>query len=228
LAAIPSGQIRLSNMRTLFLILIVSVLWTACDNEIIERAADFEFETIDKESNKINLRVITRYKIKSRLEKKTLRKYGRHYNDSLLLPVISSISKEILKDYSAGEIYNYKRKEIEQKLSGQIKTTFAKADLELTYFLIGEVGLSDTLMHRLEKEYVTRFQNAMNGCIKGIKGVVTDMRPGDPIVFYEFIIENKSYEGILNREEIGKKLNIGDSVSFEYACDEPIFHRLKK
>jgi SPFH domain / Band 7 family len=214
--------------NSLFLIFIVSVFGTACDNEIIDNAADFEFETIDKETNKINLTVTIRYRLKSRLEKKLSGKYGRHYKDSLLLPAISSISEKILKDYSAGEIYNYKRDEIEQKLGGQTKTTFAEDDIELTDFLIRSVKLSDTVMHRFEKEQVTRFQNAMSNCSKEIKGLVTDTRSGDPIVFYEFIIENKTYKGVLNMEEVGNKVNLGDSVAIEYACDDPIFHRVKK
>jgi regulator of protease activity HflC (stomatin/prohibitin superfamily) len=141
---------------SLFLILIVSVFGTACQNETIDNAADFKFETIDKETHRINLIVTIRYRLKSRLEKKLSNKYGRHYKDSLLLPVISSISKTVLKDYSAGEIYNYKRDEIEQKLGGQTKTTFAEYNIELTDFLVRSVQLSDSLMQRLEKEHLER------------------------------------------------------------------------
>ena len=43
---------------SIFLILIFSAFGTACDNEIIENAADFEFETVDKKSNKINFLVM--------------------------------------------------------------------------------------------------------------------------------------------------------------------------
>ena len=141
---------------SLFLILVVSVFGTACDNETIDNAADFEFETIDKETDKINLIVTIRYRLRSRLEKKLSRKYGGHYKDSLLLPAISSISKTVLKDYSAGEIYNYKRDEIEQKLGGQTKTTFSEYNIALTDYLIRSVQLSDSLMHRLEKEHLER------------------------------------------------------------------------
>jgi SPFH domain / Band 7 family len=213
---------------SLFLVLIVSVLATACDNEIIDNSADFEFETIDKEANKLNLTVTIRYRLKSRLEKKIEGKYGRHYKDSVLLPAISSVSEKVLKDYSAGEIYNYRRDEIEQRLGEQTKTTYAESDIELTDFLIRSVKLSDTVMHKFEKEHATRFQKAMNNCIRDVKAVVTDMRSGDPIVFYEFIIENKNYKGVLNIDAIGSKVNLGDSVSIEYACEDPIFHRVKK
>ena len=210
---------------SLFLILIVSVLGTACDNEIIERAADFEFKTIDKESNTINLQVTIRYRVKSRLEKKASRKYGRHYQDSLLLPTISSISKAVSKDYSTGEIYNYKRDEIEQRLGEQTKTVFDQADIELTAFLIRSVGLSDTVMQRFQKEYVERFESSMKNCIREVEGVITIHR--DNVGFYEFMIENKNYRGMLTQEEFDK-VSIGDSLTIEYACEDPVFNRTKK
>jgi hypothetical protein len=227
----PSGQIRLTYMRqiSLFLILIASVF--ACDNEIINNAADFEFETIDKDANKIELIVTIRYRIKSRFENKLSRKYGRYYKDSLFLPAISAISKKVLQEYSAGEIYNYKRDEIEQRLGGQTKTTFAEYDLELTAFLIRSVGLSDTLLSRFEKEHVVRFQNAMIKCSREIKGVVIEidsLRNGDRIVLYEFTIENKKYKGVLASDEDSYKMSFGDTLAVEYACEDAIFHRLKK
>jgi hypothetical protein len=210
---------------SLFLILIVSALGTACDNEVIDNVADFKFETIDKESNKINLEVTIRYRLKNRTEKRALRKYGRHYKDSLLLPVISSISERILKDYSAGEIYNYKREEIEQKLNVQTKPTFAESDLELTSFFINSVNLSDTLMQRLEKEHIARFESSMKTCIREIKGVITIHR--DNVGFYEFMVESKNYSGMLTQEEFDK-VSLGDSLTIEYACEDPVFNRTKK
>lgn len=211
---------------SIILILIISFFGTACDNETIDNAADFKFETVDNEKNTINLIGTIRYRLKNRLEKKLTRKYGRQYKDSLFIPAISSISSKVLKNYSAGEIYNYKRDEIVQKLDEQTKTTFAEYDIEVTNFSIWSVELPDTLRHRLEKEHVTRFQNAINNCSKEIKGVITKIR--DSIVFYEFIIENKNYDGILSPEEIGDKVNLGDSLVIEYACEDPIFHRIKK
>src|SRR5258708_26265663 len=111
---------------SLFLILVVSFFGTACDNETVDNAADFKFETVDNEKNTINLIGTIRYRLKNKLEKKLTRKYGRQYKDSLFIPAISSISSKILKDYSAGEIYNYKRDEIVQKLDEQTKTTLAE------------------------------------------------------------------------------------------------------
>jgi len=226
----PRDKFDRHNMRhiSLILILITSFFGTACDNRIIDNGADFEFETIDKDADKINLTVTIRYRLKSRLEKKLSKRYGRYYKDSLLLPVVSTISEKILTDYSAGEIYNYKRDEIEQKLGGQTKTKLAEVDIELTDFFIRSVKLTDSVMRRFEKEYVTRFQNAMNTCSKGINGVVTDTRPDDPLFFYEFIIDNKSYKGVLSMEQIGTKMNLGDSVAIEYACEDPALHRVKQ
>jgi hypothetical protein len=210
---------------SLFLILLVSVLGTACDNEIIERIGDFEFKTIDKESNTINLQITIRYRIKSRLEKKASRKYGRHYKDSLLLLTISSVSKEVSKDYSAGEIYIYKRDEIEQRLGEQTKRVFDQAHIELTAFLIRSVGLSDSVMQRFQKEYIERFESSMKNCIREVEGVITIHR--DNVGFYEFMVENKIYRGMLSQDEFDK-VSVGDSLTIEYACDDPVFNRTKK
>ena len=131
----------------------------ACKNETIDNAFDFDIETMDKESNKFYLIGTIRYRLKSRLEKKLQRKYDGHYKDSLFGPVISTISNETLKEYSAGEIYNYKRDEVEQKLREKVRTTFAQYDIELTKFSIWSVKLPDSLMHRLEKEHIERLNS---------------------------------------------------------------------
>jgi hypothetical protein len=213
------------------IILIVSVFGTACDNKIVYRSADFEFKTTDREYNIINLHVSVRYQIKSRLDRKLSKKYGRNYKDILIQPIIFSISEKVLRDYSAIEIYDYNREEIEQKLKEQTKSTFSKSDFELTDFFIGSVKLPDTLMGRLRKEHIARFQEAMNNCTKETKGVVTeihDMGSYDDLVYYEFSIDKKKYKGILNKEDIVNKLSIGDSVAIKYACENPIFHKIEK
>jgi len=209
---------------SLFLILIVFVFGTACDNETVDNTADFEFKAVDNEKNTLNLIGTIRYRLKNRLEKKLTREYGQ-YKDSLLVPAISTISSKIIKDYSAIEIYNYKRDEIVQKLDEQAKATFAEYEIEITSFSIWSVDLSDTLRYRLEKEHIVRFQNAMNNCSKETKGVISKIR--DSIVFYEFVIENKDFKSILSQEEFVDKVSVGDSVVIEYACEDVIFHRVK-
>lgn len=158
LAAIPVGEFLPMYMRqiTIFVALVAFCSTTACNNKTVDGAADFEFKSADNETNEINLTVTVRYRIKSRLEKKFENEYGRHYKDSLLLPVISTISKGVLGGYSAGEIYNYQRDSIEQKFKRQTKTTLEKYDIELTEFFIRSIGLSDTLMRKLEREHIER------------------------------------------------------------------------
>lgn len=212
-------------MRLISILLIISFLGTACDNETIDNAADFQFETVDREKNTINLIGTIRYRLKNRLENKLTSKYAGQYKDSLLIPTISLFSSKIIKDYSAGEIYNYKRDEIVQKLNEQAKTTFAEYEIEVTNFSIWSVELSDTLRSRLEKEHIARFQNAMNNCSKETKGVITKIH--DTIVYYEFVIENRNYESILSTEETWDKVSLGDSLVIQYACEDPIFHKVK-
>jgi hypothetical protein len=217
---------------SLFLISILSFLWTSCDNTTVDNAADFNLETIDKEQNTISLRGTIHYRLKNRLEKKFLKKYGRrHYKDSVLVPVISTASREILSDYSAGEIYSYKRDEFVQKLDLQTKTAFAEFEIEVTSFSIWSVGLSDTLMSRFQKEHALRFQNAIKKCSRETKGVVTkidSLRNGSRIVFYEFTVEHKNYQSSLGPGEDRNKVSPGDTLVIEFACENANFHRVKK
>ena len=210
---------------SLFLILTVSIFGTACDNEIIDNAADFKFETTDKEKNALNLIGTIRYRLKNRLEKQLTRKYGRQYKDSLFIPAISNISNKILKDYSAGEIYNYKRDEIVQKLDEQARTTFSEYEIVVTSFSIWSVELSEALMAKFQKEHVVRFQNAMNSCSKETKGAITKIH--GTVIYYEFVVENKNFEGVLSPQDLEDKASIGDSLVIEYACEDAIFHRIK-
>jgi hypothetical protein len=212
---------------SLFVIVITLTLWTACDNTTVDNAANFEFETIDKEKNTFGLTGTIHYRLKNRLEKKLSRKYGRQqYKDSLLVPVIASVSKEIVSAYSAGEVYSYKRDEVVQKIDEQTKVKFAEYDIEVQSVSVWSVRLPDTLLRRFETEYVTQFESAMNNCSKETKGVITKIY--DNVAYYEFIAENKKFERILSPENIRNKVNPGDSLVIVYACEEPRFHKVKE
>ncbi len=210
------------------LLLLVSLLVSACDSEIIDNAADFEFETIDQESNPVGLEITIKYRLTSRMEDRLLRKYGVQYKEILLLPVVSTITKKVIAEYSAGEVYSYKRDEIEQKLDQEVKRSLAESDIQLTGLFMRSVQLSDTLMEKLEKEFLVRYQQAMNDCTRETKAVITELRPGDPIFLYEYTIENKKRNGIANQADLGSNVHRGDSITIEYACKDPFFHRLKK
>jgi hypothetical protein len=88
-------------------------------------------------------------------------------------------------------------------------------------------------MLKFEKEHITRFEKAMNNCKKETKGAIaeiTDLGSYDDLVMYEFFVENKRYFGYLNTEEAKRrdKVLVGHSLVIEYACEDPIFHKVKK
>jgi hypothetical protein len=88
-------------------------------------------------------------------------------------------------------------------------------------------------MLKFQKEHITRFEQAMNNCKREAKGAIaeiTDMGSYDDLIMYEFFIENKRYFGYLNREEAKRrdKVILGDSLVIEYACEDPIFHKVKR
>ena len=139
-----------------FLILFCSCFWTACSNEKVRSGFSYTFVAADKDYNEINLSVRSHYRLAERYLDKLQEKYGSHYNDSLLLPVVISTSQRILKEYSAGEIYNYKRPEIERKVADQIRIALDSYKIEMDDFFISSVQLPDEVMVRFEKEHAER------------------------------------------------------------------------
>jgi len=158
LAAMHASYTIVKNNSALF-ILFLTIFLNACNNEIIDRTADFNINTTDKESNEITLKVAARYRLTSRHDTSLTKQYGTGYKDSLWSGTIHQISSETLAEYSAGEIYNYKRNEIEQKLHGKATAIFKLFDIELTHFSIRSVELSDSLMQTLKKEHIERLKN---------------------------------------------------------------------
>lgn len=210
------------------LLLLVFLFVSACDYEIVDNVADLEFETIDRESNTVGLNVTIKYRLTNKMEDKLLQKYGVQYKEIVLLPVVSTVTKKVIKDYSGDEVYSYKRDEIEQQLGEAMKRALAESHIELTGLFIRSVQLSDTLMEKLRMEFPVRFKKAMDNCTRETKAVITELRPGEPIFLYEYTIESKKHSGIANRADLGSNVHRGDSITIEYACEEPFFHRLKK
>jgi hypothetical protein len=213
-------MIRLLN----FLVVLTLIIVTACNGQTINNGADFEFNSFDSDSNELEFKVTIRYQLGSTLERKLSNKYNEQYKNGLLLPIISSISDQLMKDYTALEIYNYKRKEIEEKLKRQTKQKFVEYDIDLNELFIRSVGLSDSLRNQLQEEHLRNFQSAMNSCTKETKGVVTEihsMGDQEDLIFYTFIVENKSYDGIPRNEQLGMDVKVGDSLEIEYACENP-------
>ncbi len=215
-----------------FFLITISFLIAACDNSTINNGADFEFEATDKENNYMNIVGKIRYQLSGRLQERLSKKYGRQqYKDSILVPVISSISRKILSEFDVIEIYSYRREEIDQKLHQHVRSAFAEYEIEVTNFSIWSVELSDSLKQTIGPEYIVRFETSIGKCSKQTKGVITridSLKSDDRLVFYEFMVEDNSHESILTREEDSRELSPGDTLVIEYACEYPGFHRLRK
>jgi len=216
-------------MRVLLWTILLSVaLGTACTTEVYDDSSEFEFEAGDKDSNRLSFHVRIDYRISNRLEDKLMREYGDQYKEILFLPLITSVSIELLKNYSAIEIYNIRRVEIEEKIMSHMAEKFKKAGLELKRVFITSVQLPEALRIKIQKEFTQRFNNAMDSCRKEIGGVITMRKAGEPVAFYKFNVDDKDYSGIINTTEVKVEINPGDSILLEYACEEPAFNRLKK
>ena len=123
-------------------------------NEQTSNGFDILFNAIDNESNELNIGIKSYYSLTNRSLSKLERDYSKNYKDSLLIPIVHRITRANLKQYSPGEIYNYKRPEIEQNIIDKTKIAFDSVDVELTKLFITTVKIPDDLMKRLEKEHV--------------------------------------------------------------------------
>lgn len=148
-------------MKTIFkniiLLLHLTVLLISCKEEKVKDGFDFDYFTVfDKDSNKIEIKVRSTFQIASDYRDQLREEYGRLYKDSFLLPLTSDVTKNILSKYSAGEIYNYKRAEIEQELKDIIAIEFKDEQIELESFFISSVNLPNDLRDRLVNQRIDR------------------------------------------------------------------------
>lgn len=123
-------------------------------NQLTTNGFDILFTSSDNESNELNIGIRSNISLTNRTESNFEQAHGLNYKDSLLIPIVQRIVRTNLEQYSPGEIYNYKRPEIEQKIIEQTKLAFDSVDVELTKLFITTVKLPDELMRRLEKEHV--------------------------------------------------------------------------
>ncbi len=117
---------------------------------------EIEFDVLDKKSNSLDVRIMLSYRLSSGQLEKILKQYGQDYKDKLLIPNLKSICRDLLIEYPAGDIYNYKRQVIEEDIVNQTRLAFQKYDIELTKLLLTSVKLPEALKKRLKKEHVKR------------------------------------------------------------------------
>jgi hypothetical protein len=142
-------------------ILLFVILLASCKEEIIKDGFDFDYFSVqDKDSNEIGVSIRSSFKIKSGYRADLIEKYGRFYKDSFLLPVASKVSKSLLGNYTAGDIYNYKRSEIELELKDLMTIEFKNKDIDLETFFLSSVKLPEDLRAKLVNEHIDKINSA--------------------------------------------------------------------
>jgi len=148
-------------MKILVFILILFIFFlSSCNDKVVSNSFDFDYFTaIDKETNEIGVQVRSSYCLKTSLQEKLKKEYGKHYKDSFLLPICTKVSRELLINYSAGDIYNYKREEIEQKLKTLMKMEFETKNIEIIEFYVSSIKLSNKLREKLTEEHIQKIDS---------------------------------------------------------------------
>lgn len=141
-------------------ILLLVILLASCKEEIITDGFDFDYFSVqDKDSNEIGVSVRSSFTIESGFRDELIETYGRFYKDSFLLPITSKVSNRLLGNYTAGDVYKYKRREIEIELRDLIKTEFKANDIDLETFFISSVKLSDDLRAKLVNDHIDKIES---------------------------------------------------------------------
>ncbi|OEK01188.1 hypothetical protein BFP97_06540 [Roseivirga sp. 4D4] len=144
-------------MRKPLVILVTLILFScAKKDEPVTHGFDMLFNALDKKANSFNIGIRSDLVYTESTEANFEKEYGSEYKDAFLIPIFKRIARTNLKNYSAGEIYNYQRPEIERKILDQTKLAFDSIDIEVTRFFITTIEIPDDLMKRLEQEHLER------------------------------------------------------------------------
>lgn len=77
---------------------------------------------------------------------------GRNYENSVIIPIMRSVSREVLAQYIPEEINTTKREKIEQQIFEQTREKLAKNYVQLNDILIRNITMPDKLRASIEKK----------------------------------------------------------------------------
>jgi len=150
----------LKSKRISIPIFLLVILFVSCKEEIVTDGFDFDYFSVqDKNANEIEVSLRSTFQIESGFRDDLIEKYGRFYKDSFLLPVASKVSKSLLGNYTAGDIYNYKRREIELELKDLMTIEFKDKDIDLETFFLSSVKLPDNLRAKLVNDHIDKINS---------------------------------------------------------------------
>jgi SPFH domain / Band 7 family len=152
----------MQSILTFLIVLCSALLMSSCDQrpdtlETFFGETEFDFITHDKDT--LEIQINFRFNIlRSTREQLENRYASSGYRDSLLIPIITSVSDSVLKAYSASGIYSDKRTQAERKLTFRVRRAFSAAQVELVEIFIASVEMSDNVRARLEQEYMEKIR----------------------------------------------------------------------
>ena len=198
--------------------------------QLVYKNLSTEFETIDRVERTFNTTLQVHVKMNSEIDLNLNKKHDHNYPKTLLIPQIKSTSQYVFAKYSALEIYNLKRPEIEVIVKSELMKLLKTYGIEVTQFFM-HFDLPDKLHAELEEEYKKLYDNAFKTCtaktfarIKRIDSIGSSKN----LIQYEFFVDDKSFIGFPSADSIEGTINIGDSLRVQYACENPNFHKVLK
>ena len=117
---------------------------------------DIEFDALDKDANSFNVSLSCRYTPIPEKVGFLFYNVGTEYKDRVLIPELRSITRQVMGNFSAGDIYSYKRQEIEQEIIDRTEEMYENYYVNLNQLRISSVQLSPELRKTLEEHHKER------------------------------------------------------------------------
>lgn len=119
---------------------------------VMEDRTEEELNVLDKHGNSLNVKINVRYSLMPDKIGFLHEEFGKHYEDIMIVPELRSVTRQVMGRYSAEEIYNSKRKEVELNIKNEVKRTLSTNYVQLKGLPIISVELPPKLRKALEEE----------------------------------------------------------------------------
>tara|TARA_B100000508_G_C11355480_1_gene226185 strand:+ start:74 stop:520 length:447 start_codon:yes stop_codon:yes gene_type:complete len=142
---------------TIYILFLVCLISGGCtENETIG-LVDSDFDVYDVDSNPLTIQISGRYSYKESGWTKRAIQYEK--NGGQAMKLLSTLTSKVSKNYTASEIYNYNRTEIENLVKSKFETNFDQMDLKILDFNFVSVKMSDSLRNELIKRHIEKIKN---------------------------------------------------------------------
>jgi regulator of protease activity HflC (stomatin/prohibitin superfamily) len=121
--------------------------------DVIETRMDEDLDALDKDGNAIHVKLAVGFKLVPEKFGYLHESFGKDYKEVLVIPEVRSVTRQVMGRYTAEEIYNTKRSEVEAAVKNESARVLQKHYVQLVDLLIASIELPEPLRKALEEKY---------------------------------------------------------------------------